>query len=94
MLYVSQGYDPDAAHGNKVLLMGFHPLAPIELPLPMEVTFKIRHTPEFHRGLLHASDNGLVQIDSTDHIQGIAAGQYATIYDSDAHLVIASGMIV
>ena len=94
VLYVSQGYDPDAAHGNKVTLMGFHPLAPIELPLPMDVTFKIRHTPEFHRGLLHAADNGLVQIDSTDRIQGIAAGQYATIYDSDAHLVIASGMIV
>ncbi len=94
VLYVSQGYDPDAAHGNKVTLMGLHPLAPIELPLPMEVTFKIRHTPEFHRGLLHATDDGLVQIDSTDRIQGIAAGQYATIYDSDAHLVLASGMIV
>ena len=94
VLYVSQGYDPDAAHGNKVTLMGFHPLAPIEMPLPMEVTFKIRHTPEFHRGLLHATNDGLVQIDSTDRIQGIAAGQYATIYDSDAHLVLASGMIV
>ncbi len=94
ILYVSQGYDPDAAHGNKVTLMGFHSLAPIELPLPMEITFKIRHTPEFHRGLLHATDDGLVQIDSPDRIQGIAAGQYATIYDSDAHLVIASGMIV
>ena len=94
VLYVSQGYDPDAAHGNTLTLMGFHPLAPIELPLPMEVTFKIRHTPEFHRGLLHATDHDLVQIDSGDRIQGIAAGQYATIYDADAHLVIASGMIV
>ena len=116
VLYVSQGYDPDAAHGNKVTLMGFHLLSgmwPDEClpacggnpeihekpdlwitPEGREITFKIRHTPEFHRGLLHATDDGLVQIDSTDRIQGIAAGQYTTIYDRDAHLVVASGMIV
>ena len=26
-------------------------------------------------------------------VQGIAPGQYTTIYDNDAHLVVASGMI-
>jgi hypothetical protein len=35
-----------------------------------------------------------VQIDSPDRIQGIAAGQYATIYDRDAHLVLATCMII
>ena len=94
VLYVSQGYDPDAAHGNKVTLMGFHPLAPVELPLPMDVKFKIRHTPEFHQGRLCDIGDGLVRIDSDDRIQGIAAGQYATVYDNDAYLVIATGMIV
>ncbi len=94
VLYVSQGYDPDAAHGNRVTLMGFHTLAPIAMTLPVEVTFKIRHTPEFHPGLLCDDKDGLVRIESTDRIQGIAAGQYATIYDSDAHLVLATGMIV
>ena len=94
VLYVSQGYDPDAAHGNQVTLMGFHPLAPIELPLPMDVKFKIRHTPEFHQGRLHDIGDGLVRIESDDRIQGIAAGQYATVYDNDAHLVVATGMIV
>ena len=94
VLYVSQGYDPAAAHGREITLMGFHTLAPIEMPLPTEVKFKIRHTPEFHQGLLRATDGGLVQIDSADSIQGIAAGQYATIYDRDAHLVLATGMIV
>ena len=84
----------DAAHGNKVTLMGFHTLTPIEMPLPVEVTFKIRHTPEFHHGTLSAAADGLVQIDSPDRIQGIAAGQYATIYDRDAHLVLATGMII
>ena len=94
VLYVSQGYDPREQYGDRITLMGFYPLAPIELPLPMEVKFKIRHTPEFHPGRLVPLPDGLVQIESGELIQGIAAGQYATIYDADAHLVIASGMIV
>lgn len=94
VLYVSQGYDPREQYGDRITLMGFHPLAPVELPLPMEVKFKIRHTPEFHPGRLVPLPDGLVQIESGELIQGIAAGQYATIYDADAQLVIASGMIV
>ena len=94
VLYVSQGYDPREQYGDRITLMGFHPLAPVESPLPMEVKFKIRHTPEFHPGRLVPLPDGLVQIESGELIQGIAAGQYATIYDADAHLVIASGLIV
>lgn len=105
VLYVSQGYDPDAAHGHKVTLMGFRLLSGKwqmesgelvdRLPEgPVEVRFKIRHTPEFHPGRLRLLPDGLVEIESDDRIQGIAAGQYATIYDKDAHLVVASGMIV
>ena len=60
----------------------------------VEVKFKIRHTPEFHPGVLHRTDDGLVVIESGEPIQGIAAGQYATIYDKEAHLVLATGMIV
>jgi tRNA-specific 2-thiouridylase len=96
VLYVSQGYDPDAAHGHKVTLMGFHYLSSdiwgdFE---EQEIKFKIRHTPEFHPGVLRRLPNGLVEIESGDRIQGIAAGQYATIYDNEAHLVVASGMII
>lgn len=116
VLYVSQGYDPDAAHGHKMTLMGFRLLSGVwpEENLPAcggnpeiqeksagfidfaerEIKFKIRHTPEFHPGVLHPLPDGLVEIESADRIQGIAAGQYATIYDKDAHLVVASGMIV
>ncbi len=102
VLYVSQGYDPAAAHGKEITLMGFRLLSgvwpdhckPQSPDSSLDVKFKIRHTPEFHQGHLHATHDGLVQIDSDDPIQGIAAGQYATIYDNDAHLVVASGMIV
>ena len=95
-LYVSQGYDPAAAHGRSITLMGFHYLsADIWGDFDtIDIKFKIRHTPEFHQGHLHHLPDGLVQIDSDEPIQGIAAGQYATIYDNDAHLVVASGMIV
>jgi hypothetical protein len=44
--------------------------------------------------VLHRTDDGLVTIESGEPIQGIAAGQYATIYDKEAHLVLATGMIV
>lgn len=96
VLYVSQGYDPDAAHGHKVTLMGFRYLSTDIWGdfAEQEIKFKIRHTPEFHPGVLRPLPNGLVEIESADRIQGIAAGQYATIYDRDAHLVVASGMIV
>ena len=116
VLYVSQGYDPDAAHGHKMTLMGFRLLSGYwpEENLPAcggnpeiqekstgfidfaerEIKFKIRHTPEFHPGVLRPLPDGLVEIESADRIQGIAAGQYATIYDKEAHLVVASGMII
>ncbi len=96
VLYVSQGYDPAAAHGREIPLMGFRYLSASiwgERP-DTEVRFKIRHTPEFHPGRLHPTDDGLMRISSEEPIQGIAAGQYATIYDRDAHLVVATGMIV
>ena len=101
VLYVSQGYDPAAAHGKEITLMGFRLLSGVwpdasEYPDVSEkdVKFKIRHTPEFHQGHLCRLPDGLVRIDSDDAVQGIAAGQYATIYDNDARLVVASGMIV
>ncbi len=96
ILYVSQGYDPDAAHGHKITLMGFRYLSADIWGdfAEQEIKFKIRHTPEFHPGVLRRLPDGLMEIASEDRIQGIAAGQYATIYDNDAHLVVASGMIV
>ncbi len=100
VLYVSQGYDPDAQYGTEIGLLGFRYLS---APLPewearleagqvVDVKFKIRHTPDFAQGhLVRTSEGHCIHSDS--RIQGIAAGQYATIYDNDAHLVVASGMI-
>ena len=100
VLYVSQGYDPDAQYGTEINLLGFRYLS---APLPdwetrleagqeVDVKFKIRHTPDFAQGHLVRTPEGHC-IHSDSRIQGIAAGQYATIYDNDAHLVVASGQI-
>ena len=98
ILYVSQGYDPDAQYGNRVDLLDFHYLScdlwseQLEAGNPVDVKFKIRHTPDFAQGHLIRTEQG-VSILSDVRIQGIAPGQYATIYDNDAHLVVATGQI-
>ena len=101
VLYVSQGYDPATAYGKEISLMGFHLLSGVwpegdlwVSPVVRDVKFKIRHTPEFHQGHLRKQPDGLVLLESDEPIHGIAAGQYATIYDNDTHLVVATGMIV
>ena len=98
VLYVSQGYDPDAQYGNRVDLLDFHYLScplweeQLNAGNPVDVKFKIRHTPDFAQGHLIRTEQG-VSILSDVRIQGIAPGQYATIYDNDAHLVVATGQI-
>ena len=112
VLYVSQGYNPDAQYGNVINLVGFNYLScdiwngAADTSQGVEVLFKIRHTPEMARGTLTMVDDpvyGIVhRITSQLRIQGIAAGQYATIYNLSStpyegyerNLVVASGMIV
>ena len=110
VLYVSQGYTPEAQYGREIDLLGFHYLSANiwgDMVAPhvscgnvsdgVEVKFKIRHTPEFASGRLTVREDPVYgkvyHLSSDTKIQGIAAGQYATIYDSDAHLVVATGMI-
>lgn len=60
---------------------------------PIAVSFKIRHTPEFTRGVLSYDPETGYRIDSAEPIQGIAPGQYAVVYSEDHHLCFGSGMI-
>ena len=60
---------------------------------PIAVSFKIRHTPEFTRGVLSYDPTTGYRIDSAEPIQGIAPGQYAVVYSEDHHLCFGSGMI-
>ena len=58
-----------------------------------EITFKIRHTPEFTKGVISRTGD-LYKIHSKDPVQGIAAGQFGVIYDSEGKLCLGSGMII
>nr|WP_314648997.1 tRNA 2-thiouridine(34) synthase MnmA [uncultured Porphyromonas sp.] len=60
---------------------------------PIAVSFKIRHTPEFTRGILSYDPETGYRIDSAEPIQGIAPGQYAVVYSEDHRLCFGSGMI-
>ena len=95
VLYVSQGYDPATQYGNVIDLAGFHYLSKDIWGdfASRRVKFKIRHTPDIADATLQR-DGDRVCLVSDTRIQGIAAGQYATIYDENAHLVVATGEIV
>ena len=58
-----------------------------------EITFKIRHTPEFTKGYITKTGD-MYTIQSNEPVQGIAAGQFGVIYDSNANLCLGSGMII
>ncbi len=94
VLYVSRGYDSTEQYGNVVEMseMNFITLNPMPDDRPIDVTFKVRHTPDFTPGRLFKTINGY-EILSSDLVQGIAPGQYCTIYDAEAKLCFGSGMI-
>ncbi len=96
IVYVSHGYDTEMQYGKEVKLQGFECISENilgDFTQPTPVTFKIRHTPDFTQGIIE-KEGSLLKITSQDKIQGIAAGQFGVIYDSDAEICIGSGVIV
>ena len=96
IIYVSNGYDPETQYGKVVNMQGFHFIT--EDPWgnfagEKNITFKIRHTPEFTRGKL-TKINDIYRIESENKIQGIASGQFSVVYDEDSRLCLGSGMII
>ena len=98
IVYVSHGYDPEAAYRQDFRIRDFHSLNGV-LP-PEEVTFKIRHTPEFFAAKLeplspltsHLSPLEYI-VHSTVPIHGVAPGQFCVIYDAQHHRCYGSGEI-
>ena len=95
-IYVSGGYGTSKQYGREIHLDEMHFISGnpwLEQEGPHEITFKNRHTPRFtHATLTHIEGNHWL-ITSDDDIQGIAPGQFAVIYDSNAHLCYGSGVI-
>ncbi|MDR0970844.1 MAG: tRNA 2-thiouridine(34) synthase MnmA [Bacteroidales bacterium] len=96
ILYVSQGYDPETQYGKVVNLSAMEFIT--ENPWgdfsdEKDITFKIRHTPDFTKGKIRKI-NDIYRIYSSEKIQGIAQGQFGVIYDNDMKLCLGSGIIV
>lgn len=96
IVYASKGFDVATQYGNEFSMRDFHFITdnPWEnTSQEIEVTFKIRHTPEFTKGSLF-NNNGVFQLKSSQKIQGIAPGQFGVIYDADSKICIGSGEIM
>jgi len=96
IVYVSNGYDPETQYGNIINLNAFHFIT--ENPWgnfegEKDITFKIRHTPEFTNGKL-TKIGDIYRITAEKKQQGIASGQFGVIYDEKSHLCFGSGEIM
>lgn len=93
ILYVSHGYDPATAYKKDFQLGNFHFLTEGITALPQRVTFKIRHTPEFHPAIVEPLSDGSYIIHSEERIHGVAPGQFCVVYDEQYHRCYGSGEI-
>jgi len=95
IVYVSKGYDTRHQYGEVVNLQGFDFITQDiwgDFNDEKEITFKIRHTPDFTKGRISRIGD-LYRIRSEEPVQGIAAGQFGVVYDSESRLCLGSGMI-
>ena len=98
IIYVSGGYDTAMQYGHTLNLeeTQFITLDPWKDTdcTDVAIRFKNRHMPEFLEGrLTRLNDRGGYRIESSRPVQGIAPGQFAVIYDRDAHRCLGSGII-
>ena len=95
ILYVSRGYEPRTAYKTDFKVHGFHFLTmnPWGDSPECGVTFKIRHTPEYHPARLERLGEGSYMVHSQTPIQGVAPGQFCVVYDERRHCCIGSAEI-
>ena len=93
ILYVSHGYDPETAYKSDFPLHDFHYLTEGVTELPEKITFKIRHTPEYHPATVEQLPDGKSIIHSAEPIHGVAPGQFCVVYDECHHRCYGSGEI-
>lgn len=95
VIYVDNGYDPETQYGKVVNLSGFSFITEDiwgKFQDEKDITFKVRHTPEFTKGRLKRIGD-IYRIYSDEKIQGIASGQFGVVYDNHSKLCIGSGII-
>lgn len=91
ILYVSHGFEPRTAYRQDFPIHDFHFLT---MPVDMQrITFKIRHTPEYHPAVLEQTGPGSYIVHAEQPIQGVAPGQFCVVYDERHHRFYGSGEI-
>ncbi|MDE5653966.1 MAG: tRNA 2-thiouridine(34) synthase MnmA [Muribaculaceae bacterium] len=104
VVYVSNGYNTAMQYGRRIAVeeMNWITLDPFSSDAPrqfraednsLEIAFKTRHTPEFSHGRMIRCKNGGYRVESDSDVQGIAPGQFVTVYTPDCMLCLGSGMI-
>ena len=96
-IYVSRGYGVETQYGNEFRMHDFHFIT--DNPWKgqeeeIDITFKIRHTPDFTKGKLIQEGEKQFHILSSEKLQGIAPGQFGVIYDEEAKVCVGSGEII
>lgn len=97
IIYVSRGYGVETQYGNEFRMRDFHFITDDpwkERAEEVDITFKIRHTPEFTKGKLIREGEKRFHILSSEKLQGIAPGQFGVIYDEEAKVCVGSGEII
>lgn len=94
IIYVSHGYGVETQYGKEFTMRDFHFITedPWKDNDEIEVTFKIRHTPEFVHGKLFR-ERDKFHVVSESLLQGIAPGQFGVIYDNKSEICVGSGEI-
>ncbi len=93
VLYVSHGYDPETAYSQEFKIRDMHWLTRDMWSEVQDITFKIRHTPEFQRGKMSPLSPSTFLIRSEKPIHGVAPGQFCVIYDEQHHRCFGSAEI-
>lgn len=101
IIYVSNGYETPLQYGKEIWIempnwITEEPDWEInkEMTFPeIKISFKTRHTPDFHTGRLLKINDNQFKLESDQDIQGIAPGQYTIFYSSDRELCLGSGKI-
>ena len=98
IIYVSKGYDTPLQYSRVIQLsepnwITYNPFEENGSE-EIEITFKIRHVPDFHTGRLHydkATDS--LTLYSDQDVQGVAPGQYAIFYTVKKDICLGSALI-
>ncbi len=95
IVWVSKGYEVEAVYGREFFMQDFHFITQNpwgEHSSAENISFKIRHTPEFIAGKIQKTENGY-HVLSSESIHGIAPGQFGVIYDAEHRICVGSGEI-